>query len=537
MKKRRTFKRIIFFLICVVVFLWAASMMEARIGGGQKYSSKGTKSSRRSTGSYRSSPSPSSSSPSSSSRSSSSRTSTSYSSSSRSSGSSTTSRYRFSDSERNAIFMIVGGIVALIFLFIFSQTFVRALKKMIESRKIILYPPLDSKTRDQLVAQLQKEDPHFSLPLFLDFVQLLFTNLHTFAVKKKENIVDIYTYDMMSNPKRTLMETHIAIEEIHDIVIGSMSVLDIELDNSFRNSITIGFESNMTLRTKYSDKKTVYYDYSVWKLQRDKGIISKGPGELNKIACPHCGGTLDDNQEKKCPYCDHQFRPGKDTWALGSIVTQKRSKLSPRVSTEYAEEQGTQAPTIFQPYMSNRFAAFKRQYPYFSKSRFLKRVRFIFEMLQKAWSTREWEYARPFETDSLFQVHLYWINRYKKERIQNILEDIQIEKMELVKIMKDYYYDALTVRIHAAMIDYTISDKGKLLGGDRSKPRPFTEYWTFIRRAGIKEKESEMHQCPNCGYSLKVGMMGKCSHCETKITNGDFDWVLSMIEQDESYTG
>lgn len=41
----------------------------------------------------------------------------------------------------------------------------------------------------------------------------------------------------------------------------------------------------------------------------------------------------------------------------------------------------------------------------------------------------------------------------------------------------------------------------------------------------------------NCGYSLKVGMMGKCSSCDTKITNGDFDWVLSMIEQDESYTG
>jgi len=408
---------------------------------------------------------------------------------------------------------------------------------MIESQKIILYPPLDSKVRDQLVARLQKEDPHFSLPLFLDFAQLLFTNLHAFAVKKKKNLVDMYTLPSLNYAKDKLMETHSAFEDIHDIVIGSMSVLDIEIGSHYRNSITIGFESNMTLTRKFSDKETVYYDYSVWKLERDKLVISKGPGEINKIACPHCGGPLDDNQEKKCPYCGHQFKPGKDTWALSTIVAQKRSKLSPKLSTEYAVEQGTRAPTIFQPHLENKYAAFKQKYPDFSESRFLERVKFIFEMLQKAWSTREWEYARPFETDSLFQVHLYWINRYKKERIQNVLEDIHIDKMEPVKIIRDYYYDAFTVRIHAAMIDYTINDKGKLLGGDRSKPRPFTEYWTFIRRAEFKEKESENHQCPNCGYSLKVGMMGKCSSCDTKITNGDFDWVLSMIEQDESYTG
>jgi ribosomal protein L37AE/L43A len=293
----------------------------------------------------------------------------------------------------------------------------------------------------------------------------------------------------------------------------------------------------MTLKRKFSDKETVYYDYSVWKLEREKLVISKGPGEINKLACPHCGGTLDDNQEKKCAYCGQQFKPGKDTWALSTIVAHKRSKLSPKVSTEYAVEQGTRAPTIFQPDLADKYAAFQQKYPDFNESRFLERVKFIFEMLQKAWSSREWEYARPFETDSLFQVHLYWINRYKQERIQNVLEDIHIDKMELVKLMRDYYYDAFTVRIHAAMIDYTINDKGKLLGGDRGKPRPFTEYWTFIRRAEVKEKESKNYQCPNCGNSLKVGMMGKCSHCDTKITNGDFDWVLSMIEQDESYTG
>ena len=28
-----------------------------------------------------------------------------------------------------------------------------------------------------------------------------------------------------------------------------------------------------------------------------------------------------------------------------------------------------------------------------------------------------------------------------------------------------------------------------------------------------------------------------CGYCESRITTGEYDWVLSGIEQDEAYTG
>jgi predicted amidophosphoribosyltransferase len=43
--------------------------------------------------------------------------------------------------------------------------------------------------------------------------------------------------------------------------------------------------------------------------------------------------------------------------------------------------------------------------------------------------------------------------------------------------------------------------------------------------------------CPNCGAPLNVNMAGRCEHCDAKITSGEFDWVLSRIEQDEAYEG
>jgi hypothetical protein len=32
-------------------------------------------------------------------------------------------------------------------------------------------------------------------------------------------------------------------------------------------------------------------------------------------------------------------------------------------------------------------------------------------------------------------------------------------------------------------------------------------------------------------------MAGTCDHCGAHVTGGEFDWVLSKIEQDDSYRG
>jgi predicted amidophosphoribosyltransferase len=76
-----------------------------------------------------------------------------------------------------------------------------------------------------------------------------------------------------------------------------------------------------------------------------------------------------------------------------------------------------------------------------------------------------------------------------------------------------------------------------VLRGSKTKPMQFSEYWTFIRSRRSKTKKSENQNCPNCGAPLKVSMAGECEYCRSKITNGDFDWVLSRIEQDEAYSG
>ncbi|MDQ3301027.1 MAG: hypothetical protein M3619_30990 [Myxococcota bacterium] len=43
--------------------------------------------------------------------------------------------------------------------------------------------------------------------------------------------------------------------------------------------------------------------------------------------------------------------------------------------------------------------------------------------------------------------------------------------------------------------------------------------------------------CSNCGAPLQITMAGDCTHCGAHLTAGEFDWILSKIEQDDSYRG
>ena len=46
------------------------------------------------------------------------------------------------------------------------------------------------------------------------------------------------------------------------------------------------------------------------------------------------------------------------------------------------------------------------------------------------------------------------------------------------------------------------------------------------------------NKCPNCGAPAdKMGQSGVCEYCGSKITDGNFSWVLFSITQDEVYEG
>ena len=52
----------------------------------------------------------------------------------------------------------------------------------------------------------------------------------------------------------------------------------------------------------------------------------------------------------------------------------------------------------------------------------------------------------------------------------------------LARVAREAKHDLVVVRVYAQGIDYTTSaGTDNLVGGSRTAPRQYTEYWTFVR--------------------------------------------------------
>ncbi len=117
---------------------------------------------------------------------------------------------------------------------------------------------------------------------------------------------------------------------------------------------------------------------------------------------------------------------------------------------------------------------------------------------------------RPYLSDNLFQTQLYWIDAYKRQALTNRTDGAHIVSVHLCRVISDARFDAITVRVFATGLDYTVNEAGEVVGGNREKPRDYSEYWTLIRGSDSHGRPRATPECPSCGAALEVNMAGKC---------------------------
>lgn len=381
----------------------------------------------------------------------------------------------------------------------------------------------------------QNLDPNFSYYVFRDFVALLFSQVQHGRSGDLARVGHYLSPQVRQNLLK--LTANQGVTEVREVVVGAARILgQVRIQNQVRLTLTL--ETNYT-EVRGSQAQRVYTKER-WTFVRKAGVLSSGPPTLSdqRLGCPSCGQPGEVALDGRCPYCDQVVNQGDFGWVVASIqVMERQSKINLGLGG-YAPEAGTQLATVRHPQLAQRKRTFLARYPDFREEVLLGRVREIFMALQEAWSRREWKLARPYETDSLFQTHRYWIEAYLSQNVVNELSQIEIENIEWSNLETDPFFDAVTLRIFASMIDVKKeADSGKLLGGDPQKPRRFSEYWTFIRKVGYQAGSGKgARSCPSCGAPLdRINQAGQCEYCESVITRGDFDWVLAQIEQDESY--
>jgi hypothetical protein len=386
-------------------------------------------------------------------------------------------------------------------------------------------------------------DPEFSQVLFEDLLFRLYSQAHR-ARSDAAALAGLAPY--LSGPAREALALRPpAGSPVSDVVVGAMRIADVRMPPRAGNSyatagsdgkpvyvkVWIDFEANMTAgeHTQYVRER--------WRVARMASAKSRPPARARDFHCPNCAAPFHSSDGQTCQHCGQVVSNGRFEWIVSAIELQHAEDRPPPLGG-YSVEQGTYGTTVEQPALVERLAALREADPAFNDEGFARRLRLIYQEVNAGWSEQDLARMRPFTSDGLHDYLRYWIEAYQRQDLVNRMDQAAISNWRYTKVTHDAHYHAITVRLWASGLDFTLAGKsGRVVGGSRSEPRVYSEYWTLIRGAGVRGAPRSDKRCPNCGAELKITMAGSCEFCSVHVTAGEFDWVLSKIEQDDSYRG
>jgi ribosomal protein L37AE/L43A len=395
-----------------------------------------------------------------------------------------------------------------------------------------------SRLRDEL-ERLRQLDPVFSLIVFEDFLQALFTEVH---VARGAGTLDRLSPWIAELPRHRL--ARVTERRVEAVVVGAMRYVGVSgLDvDAARVHVVVEFEANYTETEPLASAPATdigpaatFWVLERWTLQRSRQAKSRPPKKARVFECPSCGAPLDKIVGATCTYCRNLVSTGDFDWQVTEIERLRREPRAPSL-VGTTPERGTELATLIDPRAEQRFRVLTERDPALGWPALDARIRLVFEQLGRAWNEQDLAGARAYLADRLFETLGYWLDSYRRQGLRNLTEAARIEQITLARVAQDAHFDAITVRVFATSLDYTLDRHRRVVGGSKQAQRRYSEYWTLIRGVTVRGAPRSEPVCPNCGApAAHVNQAGSCAHCGVQVTSGDFDWVLSRIEQDEAY--
>jgi len=397
-------------------------------------------------------------------------------------------------------------------------------------------PPVDLERAVDL-SRVRRIDPDFSQIVFEDFAYRLFSTAQR-ARSSPEALATVAPY-VAAAARNALASREPAGVPVQQVIVGAIRVFRADIPDTktdamerpTRVRIGVEFEANV------ATARATYYTVESWLFGRDATQTSKPPGASRGFPCPNCGAPWQATSTgtQQCANCGQIVDNGRFDWVVEQVSLSSLDERPPSLTTE-VPERGTDLPTYSQPAVSRLFAAIQNDDAAVAQPALEARIKLIYDAITTAWTKNELSPIRGFVSDGLFDYLSYWVDAYKRQGLRNELVDMRITRAQLAKVTRDRWYDAVTFRLWATGKDFVVRGD-QVVRGSKRRDRPYSEYWTLMRSAGRKGETKTSATCGNCGAPLEVSMAGACKYCGAHVTSGEFDWVLSKIEQDDSYRG
>jgi len=389
------------------------------------------------------------------------------------------------------------------------------------------------------LADVRRIDPAFSQVVFEDFAFRLFSTAQR-ARATAESLATVAPY--IAKAARTALAARAPVgRPVVQVVVGALRTYRVEVPDEplgpgarpRRVRIGIEYEANVATADH------TYYSVESWLFGRDATVASKPPGASRTFPCPNCGAPWQAAQSgtQVCASCGKVVDNGRFDWVVEQISLASCDERPPTLTTE-VPERGTDLPTYRQPDVDTAWSQLLRDDPALTEAALQARLTMIYTQLNLAWSRNDLRPIRGLVSDGLYDYLQYWVTAYQQQGLRNVLADMRITHTTVAKVTRDRYFDAITIRLWGTGKDYVIRESsGDRVRGSPHRDRAYSEYWTLIRTSNRKGAPVTTPACGHCGAPLEVSQSGECAYCGAHVTGGEFDWIVSKIEQDDSYRG
>jgi predicted lipid-binding transport protein (Tim44 family) len=381
---------------------------------------------------------------------------------------------------------------------------------------------------------LASKDPALSRPVLDDLLQVVHRRAWEAASQRDFSALAPYVSPTAAAALQAKVPAGAAVDEL---VTASVAVRGLELSRA-QATLTVQFASSRRVKTGAEVRHR--YVEERWTFVRAATATSPSPEAVQRLGCPSCGAAAQCDPMGRCVHCGTPVTGGQHGWLATQVeITVDRAIQPPTTSAWSPEEPSFRAATVVDPDLSSALRAFQGRHPKFVGKDFEARVRHVFVSLQQAWGAGRWQDARPFTTDMAWNTLRFWIDQYAAAGLVNRVTDPKLERMQVVRVTVDGWYESITVRLWATVRDWVEDTRSqKIISGKRDVDHKFSEYWTFVRAIGTGDASGDPSRCPSCGAPLdKINAAGVCGYCDSVVTTGKFDWVLSRIDQAEVYEG
>ena len=177
--------------------------------------------------------------------------------------------------------------------------------------------------------------------------------------------------------------------------------------------------------------------------------------------------------------------------------------------------------------------AFHSVDPDFSEEEFKEWITNSYVRLQTAWQRKDLSSVQTILSDAYYAQMTTQLDRYVKSHTTNVIDHPAVLGVNLLGWKNEAGRDVIVANVSARIKDYVISDDtGEVIGGDAEHEK-FMEYeWSVSRTGGVKterERGTVAANCPNCGAPIDLNRSAVCPYCDSVITSGKFDWVITNI--------